>query len=93
VKKLFFVRTTISVFVPVCSRTGEEARLIAEEAVAEAFDIGAGGLSEKATVHAEYFTDEQPLEVGDDATVWGEAVPEEFDEVATLRAHLTEQSK
>jgi hypothetical protein len=91
-KQLFFVKTTIAVWVPVCSRTGEEARLIAEESIAEVLGITDGKLPNGALVsprgrhHA-------AADVADDATVWGEATPEEHSTVSELRAHLAEQAK
>ena len=89
-KKIFFVKASIEVWVPVCSRTGAEAEAIAIESITDVFDlnVGEGGLQKQSFVSAEFHTDVQPPEVADDATVWGEAVPEEFDEVAALRAHL-----
>jgi len=89
-KTIFFVKTSVIVWLPVCSRTEQEALAIAEESVTEVFEIGEGhgGLQKEARVLAEYVTTEQPPEVDDEATVWGEAVPEDQDSVGSLRAHL-----
>jgi len=90
VKTIFFVKTSITVWLPVCSRTEAEARAIAEESVSEVFEIGTqdGTMQGDARVLAEFCTLEQPPEVGDDATVWGEATPEEHETVGALRRHL-----
>jgi hypothetical protein len=92
-KQLFFVKVTTSIWVPVCSRTKEEAGEIAQESIGDVLGITDGKLPDGALSGATGTTTTQPTDVADDATVWGEATPEEHSTVSELRAHLAEQAK
>jgi len=82
-----FVRVHVTVDIPVCSRTEAEAHAIAREVVGDKMGIMHG---DPPTVASTEIT--EGLDVADDETVWGEAVPEEADEVGLLREWLKERS-
>ncbi len=79
---LRFGRLTLTVDIPVCSRTEQEAEAIARDVLADKMGITMGEAPDVARVE---FTD--GLSAGDE-TVWGEAVPEDSMSVSALRAWL-----
>ena len=82
-----FVRVHVTVDIPVCSRTEEEAHEIARDVLTDKMGITMG---DAPTIASTELT--EGLDVGDDETVWGEAVPEEADEVGLLREWLKNRS-
>lgn len=86
--KIRFAKLTITLYMPVCSRTAEEAIEIAKDCV----DDFVSGYDALPVPDVELY-DEQPELVDDDDTVWGEAVPEETMTVAELRDHLGARNK
>ena len=81
--ELRFARLTLTVDIPVCSRTEAEAEAIARDVLVDKMGITMGDAPTVASVE---FTDGACI--ADDETVWGEAVPEEASEVGQLRAWL-----
>lgn len=79
-----FVRLTLTVDVPVCSRTEQEAEAIARDVLADKMGLQPGW--DAPTIASLEFT--EGLDVGDDETVWGESVPEHADTVGSLREWL-----
>ena len=81
-----FVRVHVTVDIPVLSRTEAEAHEIARDVLADKMGIMHG---DAPTVASTEVT--EGLNVADDETVWGEAVPEEAHTVALCREWLSER--
>jgi hypothetical protein len=79
-----FVRLTLTVDIPVCSRTEQEAEAIARDVLADKMGIQSGW--DAPTVSGVEFT--EGLDVGDDEIVWGESVPEHAMQIGQLRDWL-----
>ena len=82
-----FVRVNVTVDIPVCSRTEAEAHEIARDVLADKMGIMHG---DAPTIASTEIT--EGLDVADDETVWGEAVPEEVMTVGLLREWLKARS-
>ena len=78
-----FVRVHVTVDIPVCSRTEAEAHEIARDVLVDKMGIMHG---DAPTIASTELT--EGLNIGDDETVWGEAVPEDFMQVGQLRKWL-----
>jgi hypothetical protein len=79
-----YAKMTIAVYMPVCSRTEAEAIEIARDHFK---DFLSSCVDDPSADHIELLT-EQPSQVDDDDSVWGECVPEDAETVAQLREHL-----
>lgn len=80
-----YAKVTLTLYMPVCSRTPEEGAAIARDCLAD-FLSGYDDLPDPEVA----MLSEQPAQVDGDDTVWGEAVPEEHMTVAELREHLAD---
>lgn len=78
-----YAKVTLTLYMPVCSRTPEEGEAIARDCLQD-FVSGFDDLPEPEVV----LLIDQPPQVSGDDTVWGEAVPEEHMTVDELREHL-----
>jgi hypothetical protein len=79
-----FVELTLSVVIPVCSRTEEEAQAIACEVLGDKIGIMHGDAPDISG----FMFIEEPFAF-ETETVWGEAVPEEAMTVCKLREWLS----
>lgn len=84
-----YAKVTLTLYMPVCSRTAEEGEAIARDCLGDfvsGFFPDFDELPEPDVV----LLNEQPEQIDGDATVWGEAVPEDAMTVAELREHLAD---